>query len=357
MTVTSSTRRTLLDTIETQRFGCELAGSPLYAEVLAVVAADVERGGPCARLLDPHAGAPFGDAVLLRFLGALHRAALAGDAPEWAAHLPSTGGAPGPGLGPAAIATAEAHAEEIASQLTRGVQTNEVGRSAALVGGLLELAPLGLPLRLLEIGSSAGLNLNLDRYRYESGDAAIGPVDSPLVFRDPWFPVSPDLTAPLPVVERRGSDLSPIDATSEEGRLRLRSFVWPDQADRLARLDAALAVAAKHPPVVDAEPAVRWVQRLLAEPAPGVTTVVVHSIVLQYLTGEDRTAFVAAVEAAGARAMPDAPVAWLRLEPGGDQAQLHLTTWPGGTTRLLATSSYHGPPVVWLASGERPAST
>ena len=347
MTRVDGDRATLLETIETQRLGCELAGSPLYADVLAIVADDVRAGGPSARLLDPVATAPFGDAVLLRFLGALHRVVLEGRAPGLAAHYPSAGGRPGPGLADAVVATIEAHADVIAEQLTYGVQTNEVGRSAAIVGGLLEIARDGLPIRLLEVGSSAGLNLNVDRYRYDAGDAAVGPVDAELTFDRPWVAAHPDLTIPLDIVERRGSDPAPIDATTPAGRLRLRSFVWADQTARLARLDAAMAIAEAHPPMVEVGDAVSWVVTQLAEPVVGTCTVVVHSIVLQYLAPADRTAFLARLDEAGARATPEAPLAWLRLEPGGDQAELRLTRWPAGTTHLLATSAYHGPPVVW----------
>ena len=67
-------------------------------------------------------------------------------------------------------ATAKTLAPEIRGLLALGCQTNEVGRSAALLGGFLEVAHrAGLPLRILEVGASAGLNLNWDRYRYESG--------------------------------------------------------------------------------------------------------------------------------------------------------------------------------------------
>jgi hypothetical protein len=356
MTTVPADRATLLETIETQRFGCELSGSPLYSEVLEAVAGDVERGGPCALLLDPLARAPFGDAVILRFLGAVHRLVLAGEAPTLAAHFPSAGGTPHDGLAEVALETVAEHVDDIRPELGRGVQTNEVGRSAALIGGYLELARLGLPLRVLEVGASAGLNLNADRYRYEAGPDgdgdAFGPVDSPLVFRTPWFGRAPDLSVPLAIVERRGSDPAPIDAASPEGRLRLRSFIWPDQLDRLARLDAALEVAAQHPPVVDRADAVTWVRSQLAERVTGVTTVVVHSIVLQYLSPSDRTAFLRELDDAGRRATHDAPLAWLRLEPGGDQAELRLTTWPGGDVHLLAKSSYHGPPVVWSAPAD-----
>lgn len=340
-------RRVLLDTIEAQRLGCELSGSPLSAEVLAAVAADVAADGPYADLLDDLATARMGEAVLLRLLAGLHGLVLAGDAPDLAAHYPSVGGAPGRELADAVRAAATGHAEALARRVGEGVQTNEVGRSATLVGGYLEAARTGRPLRILEIGASAGLNLLVDRYRYVGREGAFGPPDSPLVFAHPWVADEPELSVPLEVVERRGCDRSPIDASTPEGRRRLRSFVWADQLDRLARLDAALAVAAADPPTVDRAAAGPWLEEQLAVPVPGRTTVVAHSIVLQYLELDERRRAVAAIERAGRAATEAAPLCWLRLEPGGDQAELRLTRWPGGGTRRLARSSYHGPPVVW----------
>lgn len=337
----------LLGTIEVQRIGCELAGSPLYAEVLQVVADDVAAGGPCADVLAPVAGLPFGDAVLLRFLGGVHRLVLDGHEPALAAQFPSAGGSPDHALGPLFVAAVDRHRERLAASLTAGVQTNEVGRSVALLGGYLEVAKLGLPLRVLEVGASAGLNLRVDRYRYEQGGAAFGPEDSPLRFVDPWAGPVPDLTVPLQVAERRGCDVDPIDPATHEGRQRLRAFVWPDQPDRRARLDAALVVARDLPVPVDRDGAVPWLRRRLAEPAPGRATVVAHSIMFQYLSPDDRRAFLTLVEEAGGRATPEAPVAWLRMEPGGDRAETRLTVWPGGTPRSLATSPYHGLPVAW----------
>lgn len=345
-------RSTLLETIETQRFGCEMSGSDLYSDILRFVADDVAADGPIATLLEPVAEAPFGDAVILRYLAALHLLVLDGRAPALAAHFPSAGGSPGRGLAPAVRTASIENRAEIATRLAQGVQTNEVGRSAALLGGYLEVARLGLPLRVLEVGASAGLNLLFDRYRYlDSHGGSFGPASSALVFDRPWFASAPDLATPIEVVERRGSDVAPIDVASAEGRLRLRSFVWGDQLDRLARLDAALAVAAADPPVVDRAPAPAWLVDRLAERRPGCATVVSHSIMFQYLSDEGRRAMLAAIDAAGRAATDDAPFAWLRLEPGGDQAELRLTTWPGGTTHLLGRSSYHGPPVVWLAPG------
>ncbi|WP_421118779.1 DUF2332 domain-containing protein [Aquihabitans daechungensis] len=350
MTRSPGDRAVLLETIETQRFGCEMSGSDLYAEILRHVADGVASGNVMSELLAPVATAPFGDAVILRLLGALHLLVLDGRAPELARHYPSAGGEPGRSLGIDLERTAEAHRDEIAVLLTQGVQTNEVGRSAALLGGYLEVARLGLPLHVLEVGASAGLNLLFDRYRYVGPDGrTFGPPESPLVFEQPWFAEVPDLTVPLVVQDRRGCDVAPIDVTTADGRQRLRSFVWGDQLDRLARLDAALAVAQADPPVVDRTPAPEWLRDRLDAPRPGCTTVVAHSIMFQYLSDQGRREMLEAIDAAGRAATPDAPFAWLRLEPGGDQAELRLTTWPDGTTHLLAKSSYHGPPVVWRA--------
>lgn len=345
---------TLADTIELQRVGCELAGSELYARVLAVVAADVEGGGPCRDLLSPYAAAPVGDAVILRLLAGVHALVLEGRAPDLAVHYPSAGGGPGRGhdgaLAEAFVRTVGAHVDDLAGAMGRGVQTNEVGRSAALLCGFLDAAGSGLPLRVLEVGASAGLNLRFDRYRYVSGDWSHGPADSPVRFDDPYRGGPPAGPPTVEVAERRGCDLDPVDASSPAGALRLRSFVWPDQLDRLSRLDAALQVAARFPVQVDRADAVSWLTAALAEPAVGTVTVVCHSIVFQYLSPADRERFMSVLDRAGGRATGRAPLMWLRMEPGGDQAEVRLTSWPGGRTRLVARSSYHGPPVTTRAT-------
>src|SRR5439155_2214911 len=113
----------------------------------------------------------------------------------------------------------------VRERLRQGCQTNEVGRSAALLGGFLEVAHrTHLPLRVLEIGASAGLNLRWDRYRYESAEGAWGDPSSRVRFTHS-FEIPPPMNRTADVVEQRGCDLNPIDPATEEGALTLRSFI------------------------------------------------------------------------------------------------------------------------------------
>jgi hypothetical protein len=120
------------------------------------------------------------------------------------------------------------------------------------------------------------------------------------------------------------------------------SFMWPDQQERLALLRAACEVAARVPATIVRANGADWIAERLATPTPGVATVVFHSIVMQYFDPPSLDRFRAALADAGARATAAAPLAWLRLEPGGEQAELWLTCWPGGGERLVATAGFHG---------------
>jgi len=223
-----------------------------------------------------------------------------------------------------------------------------------MLGGFLTVAAEHGPrLRVLELGASAGLNLWFDRYRYEQGDAAFGPADSPVRFRGLWPAGVPPFGVPLEVVDRQGCDLAPVDVTTAEGRLTLLSGVWADQLERLERLRAAMGIAATTEARVERADLVEWLEARLAEPAAGSTTVVFHSIVWPYLSNDARIDVQRALERAGSSAGREAPLAWLRLEPSAnaaaDRGELVLTTWPGGTERVLARCAFHVGPVEWLA--------
>src|SRR5690606_12632521 len=180
----------LADTLDHQRRACARAGSSLYAELLAGIAADVEAGGVCAAVLGPRAGGPLASALALRFLGAVHRLVREGRAPALAAHYPSAGGSPGPGLVADFLATAAELRPAIQDRLHEGLQANEAGRSAVRAPGYALVARRsGLPLRVLEVGASAGLNLRWDRYWYDTGETTFGDPDSPVRFEGAWQPV------------------------------------------------------------------------------------------------------------------------------------------------------------------------
>ncbi|MFN7925746.1 MAG: DUF2332 domain-containing protein [Bryobacteraceae bacterium] len=198
-----------------------------------------------------------------------------------------------------------------------------------LLPGFLEIANrTGLPLRLLEIGASAGLNLRWDHFPFLAVPAGIR------------------------IAERRGCDVNPIDATLDEGRIALLSFVWADQTARLQLLSEAIDIARRVPATVDRADAADWLRIHLAEPAPGSTTVVFHSVVMPYIAEAKRDEICRLIEDAGDRATSHAPLAWLSMEPGtepgAEQADIHLALWPGGKRRLIAQSSFHGRDVILL---------
>jgi hypothetical protein len=328
---------------------CQRLGSPLYADLLGEVAREIDRAGPAAAIVAAHEHDPPGSALALRFMGAVHRIVLEGGAPELARYYPSAGGdLDRRGAWPAFQRALAEQASRIRELLSRPVQTNEVGRSAALLGGFLSIVrQTGLPLRLLEIGASAGLNLRWDRYRYESGEEAWGDPASPVRIVDVWGGRPPFLAAEVTIAERRGCDPSPVDLATAEGRLTLLSYLWADQVARIAMLRGALEVAGRLPAEIDRADATEWLELRLAAATPGLATIVFHSIVMQYLTAADRERVTEILAAAGARATAAAPLAWLRMEPGGDEAEVLLTLWPGGEPRTVATSGFHGRPVRW----------
>jgi hypothetical protein len=343
----------LVGVIRIYEIACNSMGSPFYGELLGRMADDVAAGGPVGRFLGDRLDSTYEDAVPLRFLGGIHRLVLAGQAPELAARFPSTGGdGDAERSWPAMLDALAAHRDAVGDALTRPPQTNEVGRSASLVGGFLVVArDTQLPLRVLEVGSSAGLNLRFDHYWYETDGASYGDPGSPVRFAGLWEEGRPPFDLPITIGERRGCDRDPIDAGSEDGRLTLLSYVWPGQTERFAMLRAALDVARDVPVAIDRAEIPDWLSRQLREPASGRATVVFHSITWQYLTDEERAASEAELAGAGGRATPDAPLAWLRLEPSADlsHTELRVTTWPGGSERLLAHSHYHLGPVRWVA--------
>jgi hypothetical protein len=326
---------------------CRLMGSPLYARLLTESAADVEADGPAWRVLEAHAGPGRGAALALRFMAAVHRLVLSGQAPGLAVHYPSMGGRPGAEVWPEFRALLAAQEDALRALAAHPCQTNEVGRCAALMFGFLEAVHQArLPLRLLEVGASAGLNLRWDGFRFgiAGGSVGWGDTQSPVDLTGHWDEPPPHLDGPVHVAERRGCDPHPLDPADEEARLRLRSSVWADQGERFQRLQGALQLAARVPARVEEARLGQWLPARLAETQPGTMAIVYHSVVEEYLPADELAGFHAAMEESGARATPDAPLAWVRLEPfpGERRHELTLQIWPGGPRRRLALCGAHG---------------
>lgn len=342
-----SAQRAIAEQLQWQADACRMIGSPFYAGLLERAVADVEGGGISWEILRGHENDPRFSVLGLRLLGAVNRLVLTDREPVLAAAY-----AEGevPESWERLRDTLDRNATELRDSLEQPVQTNEVGRCAGLLFGFAAVAAeTELPLRLLEVGASAGLNLRWDRYRYEAEGFSWGPEDSPvkLGFELEGAP-APTVPSNFEIATRHGCDATPIDPSTEEGRLTLLTYIWPDQTERIARMKVALQVAAELPVMLDREPAAAWTRRMLAEPAPGRTTVVYHSIVSQYLSDTERAALFDGIHSAGERASADAPLAWLRMEPVDDRAALDLTFWPGGEERRIARVGYHGTPVELL---------
>lgn len=328
---------------------CRALGSPLTALVCDLLGQRPWPEGEVARQLRAWPGdpRPSGDAVPLRLCGGLHAGVRAGALPALAACYPPNVLSDAEQLG-AAIDEAMV-SPGLAAWLDRPPQTNEVGRANALFAGLLTFAEhFPLPVALFELGASAGLNLRMDRFGYDLGGLRAGDPSSPLQLKPEWAGAPPP-DARVKVIGRHGVDLTPLDPLSDGDRLL--AFVWADQAQRIAQLEAALKVAEVHPVTLDTADAADWIKAKLAEPQPkGTSRLVYHSIAFQYFPSASQPRVAAAIERAGQRATVSKPIGWLRFErtPEEQDPTLRLRSWPGGEDRLLATCHPHGAYVNWL---------
>ena len=334
---------------------CDAAGAPITARVCGGIAAVLgsEAAGALLERVRGWQGAPLADALPLRVAGGLHALHLSGAAPELAPIYRGAGDM-GPADDAAVIAQVmAAHEATLLPWLDGPPQTNEAGRSANFIAAMLWLAEQGLPAQFqcLEIGSSAGINLMLDRYAYDLGGVRVGPEEPVMAFAPQWQgPPPPDRT--IGIVSTKGCDVAPVDLTDPAQALRLRAYIWPEHTIRFERMDAAIRAAqARKPDLVQAS-AADFVEAELAKPhAPGTTRMLMHSIVWQYVPADQQARVTAAMEAAGAKAAGDAPLAWVMVEADRTVHRHKLTVryWPGGEEAVqLAWSHPHGADVEWL---------
>ncbi len=356
--MTPSTRPTdvLLAAFEAQIAWCAKLQSPYMVALLERSVARLRSDAEAAAMLATATEDPHGGLLPLRWAAAVHDLALQQREP-WASLVQvavRSGRAAAVDLDAAIDALLADEREHLARFLSSAPQTNEVQRSVVLLPGLLHIASeTGLPLHLLELGASAGLNLWCDRWFYDHGVWRWGDPASPLRLQAEWRGPVPAHQAAMTIAGRSGCDLAPIDINLPAHRRHLAAYVWADQTARLHRLETALEAAARWQRaeglMVEPMAAAAFAARELAQPREGQTTVIFHTIVWQYLGAQEKQRLHEIIEAAGARATAAAPLAWLSLEhPAGVPApELRCRVWPGGATRLLGLAHPHGNWVDW----------
>lgn len=293
-----------------------LGVSPLY-EAMARAAADM----PLAMVLAAYRQAAQPPVNML--FGAIHLLLQRGDDDPLRAFYPMLTDAPRPPaeVGPVLADYIASRAERLAPIIAaRRVSTNEVGRSAALflalAAGLEQLGHRG-PLALIDVGASAGLNLYPDRIRFDFGAGRqVGPQDAPLTLAVPVAPETAALPQGLPaVVARTGIDLHPLAPDNPDDAAWLRALVWPEAVGRMARLDAALALARAEPHRMVQADAVAAIGDLVAQQPADALACVTHSIMMYQLPEAERRAFDTRLRhASQARPILRASLEWRRGE-------------------------------------------
>ncbi len=328
-------------------------GAPATGRVIAAMLPLLDGATAVGRRMRDWPGLSLEDAMPLRLAGGLHSLHLSGAearlGPVYAGTV--TDQAAVDAIVGAVVADHEA---ALLPWFDCPPQTNEAGRSAGVMAALLWCArAFGPKFELNEIGASAGINTMMDRFAFDLGGVAAGVPGSPLTIRPEWRGPPPP-AGPVEINGIHGSDIAPVDLTDPAQALRLKSYVWAEVTDRLARIDAAVAFARERAPdLVRADAADFVAARLAAPQQHGVTRILFHTIVWQYLPEATRLAIEAAMAAAGTRATAARPLAWIQLETNRATFahEIRAKVWPGnGGWTLLGSAHAHGAWVEWAGA-------
>ena len=339
------------EAIDWQATHAEEAGAPNTGRVVRALLAVLGTDTAVGRRMVSWEGLSLEDAMPLRIAGGLHNLLLTGADMR---------------LGPvyAGLTTDQAAVDAVVVDLVETFdtrllpwldgppQTNEAGRSWGFMSALLWLSQrLGPKFEINELGASAGVNTMMDRYRFDLGGVTAGPERSPMLIKPEWRgPPPPD--APVEIVSIQGCDQAPVDLSHPEAALRLKSYVWPEATARMGRIEAAIQLAGEHAPNVVKQDAGDFIADMMARAQPeGVTRVLTHSIVWQYIPEATRDAIEAAMLEAGAQATAEKPLAWIALETNRAtfRHELHVRFWPGGDEEVLLGCGHpHGAWAEWF---------
>lgn len=341
---------TLIQAFRDQSDTCARMGSPLMGRVLNILAQHWDEESALGQKLAIYQGdiGPAGHSLPLRICGGLHALVLQErDAALTAAYPPRM--VDDATLEQAVLAALKTHEKFLIDWVESPPQTNEVRRSAALIAmAHVALSHFDRPIVLSELGASGGLNLMWDRFALETATMTFGPEKPALTLAPDWNGPQPPMATPR-IVDRLGIDLNPLNPKDLSDLLRLRAYLWPDQPHRLALTQSAASVVDAR---VENGDAIDWLENRLRTAPGGHMHIVQHTVAWQYFPAAAQARGTALIEAAGAQATPDSPVAWMQMESDGDTtgaagAALTLRLWPGDLTLCLGRADFHGRWINW----------
>ncbi len=331
--------------------------TPMYAELARGIAADPE----LLALLDH---APEEQQLPVLLFASVHSLVLAEPEIPAAAFYPSVdqGVDTFDGAFEAFRKLCTSRRADIAALLaTRVTQTNEVGRCGLYLPALSLIAPDVGVLSLVDVGASAGLNLYLDQYHYSFVPGIeVGPVSEVNLRCELRGEHRPEQLAVPTIAGRLGIDRSPIDLADRNDRNWLRACVWPEQTERFHRLDSAISIAQSMPSEIRRGDATAELERAIGTARRSGHPVVMNSWVLNYLSSDERRAYVAELDRLGSRAeltwvfaesprlCRELPLPTMHHRP--DLTVLMLVTWRHGerSIRHLADCHPHGEWLHWV---------
>jgi len=347
--------RSVPDGIEWQAQHAQNNGAPGTARVIRGLLAVLKTETAVGRRMANWQGLLLEDAMPLRIAGGLHYLLLSGAdrrlEPVYVGLTTDQGA-----VDELVVELVETYDNVLLPWLDHPPQTNEAGRSASIMAGLLWLSErVGPRFEMNEIGASAGINTMMERFRFDLGGVAAGPAGSPMHVTPEWRGPPPTGSA-VTIEGIRGCDVRPMDLRDPDTVLRLKSYIWPEARERMGRIDRAARLATERAPELDRMGAADWVEEVLSEPqVKGVTRTLFHSIVWQYVPEAARARITTAMERAGKAATADEPLAWIMLETNRETFahELRVRYWPGAEEwTLLATAHPHGAWVEWREGKE-----
>lgn len=344
----------LSDAFTAQADSCTRMGSPFMGRLLSILATDWPQDTALGLKFAGFEGdiGPAGHSLPLRIAGGLHALVLSNTAADLTQVYPPFD-ASDEALREAVLAALDTHQDFLLEWTNSPPQTNEVRRSAALIAGAhVAVQHFDLPIHLSELGASGGLNMLWDHYALEINGDRFGNMMPAVLLRPEWEGPKPPKANPV-IAQRAGVDLNPLDPSRADHLLRMTAYLWADQPERLNMTRAAASVEAARPVQGDA---IEWLAPRLAAAPQGHLHLIQHTVAWQYFPAAVQVRGRALIEAAGAQATTNRPLAWLSMETDGDTtarigAALTLRLWPSDLTLDLGRVDFHGRWITWAYQG------